>query len=539
MNLIVLILFYQVVISKSLILDGSYVTSEFYKFVVKFGFIKTEKHQLTSKVTSDLSDFGYIYGNISGDDFPKDVTVTLAVLDRHHFLEFYGNRSVANRNLACRKMFARLNVTAYDSKCNRDGRGDYLRRVPCKNNGLCIDEDTPSNVVNESQFTYTISNQNQPRFWYISFVACYRNTTTCEWEHYNGIPRKINYHLELVNGHPIKDQNFYSPFIYHFSYDKQNILEQCLIFFTIYIFLVPIQIIGSSKQSHPVTKIFTMSIVMEFISIVFILVHLIKFASDGRGNEGLKIAGDIFDILSRTSFMLILLLLAKGWAVTRLEISAASWVALIFIWISYLVLNFVLYVWNMTEIDVISDIDEFQTVPGILVLISRSCIMLWFLYELRTTMKYEHSTKKLDFLLHFGASSLVWFIYLPIIALISMQVSVFWRYKLLLAVINSVDCLAYCVMMGLLWPNRSGQYLLLASPNTSAIDELDEFNEAPHNREIYHDHDDDEDNMQTLVVADDMLTNSSNHNNNVSDTLLLIENGDIPARNDSKGKVFT
>lgn len=68
-----------------------------------------------------------------------------------------------------------------------------------------------------------------------------------------------------------------------------------------------------------------------------------------------------------------------------------------------------------------------------------------------------------------------------------MQVSVFWRYKLLLAVTNSVDCLAYCVMMGLLWPNRSGQYLLLAGPNTAA-DELDEFNEAPHiNREIYSD----------------------------------------------------
>lgn len=42
-------------------------------------------------------------------------------------------------------------------------------------------------------------------------------------------------------------------------------------------------------------------------------------------------------------------------------------------------------------------------------------------------------------------------------------------------------------MMGLLWPNRSGQYLLLAGPN-SAADELDEFNEAPHNnREIYND----------------------------------------------------
>lgn len=120
--------------------------------------------------------------------------------------------------------------------------------------------------------------------------------------------------------------------------------------------------------------------------------------------------------------------------------------------------------------------------------------MLWFLWELRNTMKYEHSTKKLDFLLHFGASSLVWFIYLPIVAIIATQVSPLWRYKLLLGknktnifkitrititgiviklgtlsigITNSADCLGYCVMTGLLWPNRSGQYLLLASTKYS------------------------------------------------------------------------
>lgn len=80
----------------------------------------------------------------------------------------------------------------------------------------------------------------------------------------------------------------------------------------------------------------------------------------------------------------------------------------------------------------ISDIDEYQTWPGWLVLASRSSIMLWFLWELRNTMKYEHSTRKLDFLLHFGASSLVWFIYLPVVAIVALQVNALWRYKLLL-----------------------------------------------------------------------------------------------------------
>lgn len=167
------------------------------------------------------------------------------------------------------------------------------------------------------------------------------------------------------------------------------------------------------------------------------------------------------------SFMMILLLLAKGWAVTRLEISRTGWLILMSIWIPYSVFNVMLYIWNQTEVDVISDESAFQTWPGRLLLVCRSMIMLWFLWELRNTMRYEHSSKKLDFLLHFGASSLVWFIYLPVVALVSIKVSPLWRYKLLLGITNSADCLAFIVMMGLLWPNRAGQYLLLAGPKYS------------------------------------------------------------------------
>lgn len=56
-------------------------------------------------------------------------------------------------------------------------------------------------------------------------------------------------------------------------------------------------------------------------------------------------------------------------------------------------------------------------------------------------MDHEHQPNKLNFFLHFGAASLVWFIYLPIIALIALQVSPLWRTKLLLgkfALCNSV-----------------------------------------------------------------------------------------------------
>jgi len=83
-------------------------------------------------------------------------------------------------------------------------------------------------------------------------------------------------------------------------------------------------------------------------------------------------------------------------------------------------------------VDIIEDIDEYQTWPGWLIICFRTLIMIWFLFELRNTMLYEHNAQKLNFFLHFGASALVWFIYLPIIALIALQVSALWRFKLLL-----------------------------------------------------------------------------------------------------------
>jgi len=60
-------------------------------------------------------------------------------------------------------------------------------------------------------------------------------------------------------------------------------------------------------------------------------------------------------------------------------------------------------------------------------------------------MLYEHNAQKLNFFLHFGASALVWFIYLPIIALIALQVSALWRFKLLL---GKSHYYTYCILYG-------------------------------------------------------------------------------------------
>lgn len=136
-------------------ITGTFRAGDFFQFLVKFGFQKTDRHQKDTR--------GYIFGNITTTGKDWKVPVTLAVLDRSHFLEYYENRSLFNKELACMRMFGRLNSTSFDSKCNPDGN-DFLRKIPCPPNGLCVDEDYVWNVVKGNQFTYVIQDVRQPKY---------------------------------------------------------------------------------------------------------------------------------------------------------------------------------------------------------------------------------------------------------------------------------------------------------------------------------------------------------------------------------------
>jgi hypothetical protein len=104
--------------SSSTHISGTFNTNDFFKFLIKFGFQKTEQHK-------QKDSYGYIFGNItSRTNFSQ--SITLAVLDRGHFLEYYGNREIRNKKVACAMMFKTLNQSSYDVKCNDNGQ-DYLR----------------------------------------------------------------------------------------------------------------------------------------------------------------------------------------------------------------------------------------------------------------------------------------------------------------------------------------------------------------------------------------------------------------------------
>lgn len=140
-------------VSESTHIKGSFRSNDFFKFLIKFGFQKTDRH------LPDASH-GYIFGNITSQE-TLPTPITFAVLDRPYFLEYYENRVLYNKQEACKRMFSKLSKHAFDPTCNPHGK-DYLRRVPCPKGKICIDEDVPWNVVKNNQFTYVLQDFKQP-----------------------------------------------------------------------------------------------------------------------------------------------------------------------------------------------------------------------------------------------------------------------------------------------------------------------------------------------------------------------------------------
>ncbi|XP_015912059.1 transmembrane protein 145 [Parasteatoda tepidariorum] len=456
-------------------LTGQFNTNEFFKFLTKFGFQKTIYHD-------HLNTLGFIYGNITAPTYAIDERhkATFVVVDRQFFLEYYKDRSLykSDPDGVCNAMFKKIDTVAFDKNCKENGTDDLLRSVPCPRNELCEDEDAPQRVVNGHQFTYAVLDKKQARFWYISLVACYRygSDNNCTWKESSKENIVMDYDIWLANGNPYATHR--NPFEFQLSFDQQGTVEMYLGLLALYLILVPLQLYAAVHQRHHVTRLYTASLVLQLSYVFCIVVHMVKFALDGEGVAVLEVVGDVMHLLAESLFMLLLLLLAKGWAITRTEL---TWKPFLFcVWMLYTCVSVLLYVWNMTEVDVIDDIDEYQTFPGWIFLILRLAIMVWFLYELRSTMLDENDRAKLRFYVHFGAGILVWFVYLPVVALIALQISALWRAKLLLGITSSADFLAYAIMSHLLSPTRSEQYFQLASESDPG-EELEEFNEAPHN----------------------------------------------------------
>lgn len=161
------ILFFLFCCADSLHLKGNFNTRDFFVFLAKFGFQKTDHHD-------HINTLGFIYGNITSRENVKH-RATFVVVDRQYFVDYYRKsrsevrfKNQFNLDRICTNMFEKIDIVAFDRNCKVNGTEDFLRNVPCALGELCEDEDTPEHVVNGHQFTYAVQDNNQARYILIS-----------------------------------------------------------------------------------------------------------------------------------------------------------------------------------------------------------------------------------------------------------------------------------------------------------------------------------------------------------------------------------
>uniref|UniRef100_A0A7N4NM13 Transmembrane protein 145 n=1 Tax=Sarcophilus harrisii TaxID=9305 RepID=A0A7N4NM13_SARHA len=151
------------------------------------------------------------------------------------------------------------------------------------------------------------------RWWYIALSKC------------GGDGLQLEYEMVLTNG-----KSFWTR---HFSADEFGILETDVTFLLIFtlIFLLSCYfgyLLKGRQLLHTTYKMFMAAAGVEVLSLLFFCIYWGQYASNGIGNESLKIVAKLLFSVSFLIFLLMLILLGKGFTVTRGRISHSGSVKL-------------------------------------------------------------------------------------------------------------------------------------------------------------------------------------------------------------------
>ena len=150
-----------------------------------------------------------------------------------------------------------------------------------------------------------------------------------------------------------------------------------------------------------------------------------------------EVTGRILRAASNTIFILLLILMAKGYTITRGRLATSSAVKITVFMVIYCVVISVLFIWEGLFFDAGLVLYYYESPPGY-GLVAMQCIAwVWFLYSLVFTLK--HCSTKNTFYIPFFSFYTLWFWAGPTIILVAMFAMAKWSRE---KTVNGVQQLA-------------------------------------------------------------------------------------------------
>ena len=114
----------------------------------------------------------------------------------------------------------------------------------------------------------------------------------------------------------------------------------------------------------------------------------------------------------------------------------------------------------------------YDSIPGALVCVVDVLVAIWFVGTLKHTHKYENAQHKKQLYKRLGGYVLWLVLSQPFPALLALALPVWQKELAAEAITTTADCIAYAVMVFILWPSRAVEFFQLTTPDVQA-DALD------------------------------------------------------------------
>uniref|UniRef100_A0A668A8A3 Transmembrane protein 145 n=1 Tax=Myripristis murdjan TaxID=586833 RepID=A0A668A8A3_9TELE len=240
------------------------------------------------------------------------------------------------------------------------------------------------------------------RWWYIALSKC------------GGDGLQLEYEMKLTNG-----QSFWTQ---HFSADEFGILETDITFLVIFsmVFLLSCYFAYNLKGRqllHTTYKMFMTAAGVEVLSLSFHCIYWGLYARDGVGNGSLKILGKLLFSVSFLVFLLMLILLGKGFTVTRARISHSGSVKLSIYMTVYTITYVILFIYEAEFFDPGEVLYVYDSPAGYGLMGLQLLAYVWFCYAVLISLK--HYPEKQPFYIPFFTTYTLWFFAVPVMALIA------------------------------------------------------------------------------------------------------------------------
>ncbi|KAM5297856.1 transmembrane protein 145 isoform 2-T2 [Glossophaga mutica] len=232
------------------------------------------------------------------------------------------------------------------------------------------------------------------RWWYIALSKC------------GGDGLQLEYEMVLTNG-----KSFWTR---HFSADEFGILETDMTFLLIFILIFFLScyfgyLLKGRQLLHTTYKMFMAAAGVEVLSLLFFCIYWGQYATDG-------IAKLLFSS-SFLIFLLMLILLGKGFTVTRGRISHSGSVKLSVYMTLYTLTHVVLLIYEAKFFDPGQVLYMYESPAGYGLIGLQVAAYVWFCYAVLISLR--HFPEKQPFYVPFFAAYTLWFFAVPVMALIA------------------------------------------------------------------------------------------------------------------------